>query len=285
MAPGTHDGAGESKPSGSPREDMRRTVTPAKAKAKASSGSRRSSTPEAWYVARTMQALELLAFGPLSAPQLAAALDAHPRTARRLLTRLEHEGYLTRSQDARRLYTPTMRIVALASQVIDHAELPRFAVPYVSRLRALASADAHLVVPSYRSVVCLVHASADGSPAKPGLGELAPAHATAGGKILLGWRDSWRESVLATPLDRLTDRTVTDDTTLRREVAAARERGHATEWDESVVGLRAVAAPVLVDREAVAALAVSGDRLDVESVVPVVVGMASELSGDLADAA
>lgn len=276
-------GAGERQPAGAPSDHMRTSVT--SAKARGSAESRRSPSPEAWYVARTMQALELLAFGPLSAPQLAAALDAHPRTARRLLNRLEHEGYLTRSQDARRLYTPTMRIVALASQVVEHAPLPRFATPYVSRLRALTAADAHLLVPSYRSVVCLVHAAADGSAAKPRLGELVPAHATAGGKILLGWRDAWRESVLAAPLDRLTDGTVTDGSTLRREVAAARERGHAIELDELVPGLRAVAAPVVVDREAVAALAVSGERLDVDSVVPVVVGMASELSEDLADAA
>jgi DNA-binding IclR family transcriptional regulator len=231
-----------------------------------------------------MQALELLAFGPLSAPQLAAALDAHPRTARRLLTRLEHEGYLTRSHDSRRLYTPTMRIVAIASQVVDHAELPRFAVPYVHRLRALLSADAHLVIPSYRSVVCLVHAAGDGSSTTRGLRELVPAHATAGGKVLLGWRDVWRESVLETPLERVTDRTVTDVEALRRELAEARERGHAVESDESAAGARSVAAPVLVDGEAIAAIAASGQRLDIESAVPVVVGMASELSEDLADA-
>ena len=38
--------------------------------------------PEAWPVARTMQALEALAFQPLSAPQVAAAMQIHPRTAR-----------------------------------------------------------------------------------------------------------------------------------------------------------------------------------------------------------
>ncbi len=235
-------------------------------------------------MARTMQALELLAFGPLSAPQLAAALDAHPRTARRLLGRLEQEGYLTRTQDSRRLYAPTMRIVALASQVVDHAELPRFAVPYVSRLRALSAADVHFVVPSYRSVVCLVHASADGAEVAPHLRELSPAHATAAGKVLLGWRDPWRESVLASPLERLTDRTVVDGAAVRAEVSAARERGHATEVSESAVGLSAVAAPVVVGDEAVAALAASGQELDVESVTPLVVGMASELSEDLAAA-
>jgi DNA-binding IclR family transcriptional regulator len=40
---------------------------------------------EAWHVARTMRVLELLAYNPLSAPQLAEALGAHPRTVRRVV--------------------------------------------------------------------------------------------------------------------------------------------------------------------------------------------------------
>jgi hypothetical protein len=40
---------------------------------------------EAWHVARTMRVLELLACNSLSAPQLAEALGAHPRTVRRVV--------------------------------------------------------------------------------------------------------------------------------------------------------------------------------------------------------
>ena len=45
----------------------------------------------AYAAMRTMRALERLAFSPLSAPELALALQIHPRTARRLLQRLELE--------------------------------------------------------------------------------------------------------------------------------------------------------------------------------------------------
>jgi hypothetical protein len=40
------------------------------------------SRPEGLAVKWTMDALELLAFQPLSAPQVAAAMQIHPRTAR-----------------------------------------------------------------------------------------------------------------------------------------------------------------------------------------------------------
>ena len=69
------------------------------------------SRPEALAVKWTMEAIELLAFQPLSAPQIAAAMRIHPRTARRLLNRLREEGYLSRSEDGRRLYSPTLIVL------------------------------------------------------------------------------------------------------------------------------------------------------------------------------
>jgi DNA-binding IclR family transcriptional regulator len=215
--------------------------------------------PEAWYAARAMQALEVLAFQPLSAPQLAAALQVHPRTARRLLNRLRDEGWLTRSEDTRRLYAPTMRIAALAGQVVQRARIAELAVPIVAALHDDTGAVAHLAIPSYRSVLCVVHGNGAG-PAEPGLHELAPAHCTATGKALLGHRDAWRESVLSVPLESRTERTITDAATLLAETGEIRERGFATEDGEHQPGIRGVAAPVFAPSgEAIAALGVSTD--------------------------
>jgi DNA-binding IclR family transcriptional regulator len=238
--------------------------------------------PEAWFVTRTMRALEILAFSPMSAPELAAALQVHPRTARRLLTRLYEEGYLTRSQDSRRRYAPSMRIVALASQVVAHDELLRRAVPHVARLHERTGGTAHLMVPSYRAALCLVHSANGSGPAQPQLRELVPPHSTAAGKALLGHRDRWRKSVLEAPLDAETIRTITDPRTLLAETEAIRERGYATEDGEHVEGVRAVAAPVFADGEAVAALsadAVEGQSL--EDLAEHVTAAAREMNAEL----
>ena len=72
--------------------------------------------PESWFVTRTMRALEVLALEPMSAPRLAETLGVHPRTARRLAVRLLEEGYLKRSDDAKRLYSPSMRLVAVTAK-------------------------------------------------------------------------------------------------------------------------------------------------------------------------
>jgi DNA-binding IclR family transcriptional regulator len=100
---------------------------------------------EPWHVVRTLRALEMLALAPRSVPELAAGLQVHDRTARGILKRLESEGYVTFSGHGRR-YRPTMRIVALAGQVVDRAELAQTAVPYVMALRnELGEGACHLV--------------------------------------------------------------------------------------------------------------------------------------------
>jgi DNA-binding IclR family transcriptional regulator len=217
--------------------------------------------PESLFVARTMQALELLALHPLSAPQVADALSVHPRTARRLLSRLAEDGWLTCSDDTRRVYAPTLRVVALAGHVLDRSELAEASRDVVADLHALTGQPVHLMIPSYRWALCIVHGEGD-DPVRPALREVVPCHATATGKVLLGHRPAWRESVLAAPLPRLTRHTLTDARALRRDTDAALARGYAIEEGEFRAGTRAVAAPVF-DRtgEAVAALgaAVAGD--------------------------
>lgn len=217
------------------------------------------SAPESWYASRTMQAIELLAFQPCTAPQVAAALQVHPRTARRLLNRLVSDGYLTRSEGERRVYAPTMRIVALAGQVVERAELAQVALPVVTRLQEEVGGAAHLVVPSYRSVLCLVHCARGGAAiVRPQLRELVPCHCTAAGKVLLTYRDRWRESVLSVPVERYTERTLVDPAEIRRETIRIRERGYAIEDREYQPDVRAVAAPVFADAgDAVAAIGVS----------------------------
>jgi DNA-binding IclR family transcriptional regulator len=241
---------------------------------------------EAWHVVRTLRALELLAVAPRSAPELAAGLQAHVRTARRILKRLESEGYVYLGDDPRRRYRPTMRIVALAGQVVARAELTQSAVPYVTALRDELGEDCHLCVPSYVSALCLVHASAQrGNSCRPHLRELVPCHCTASGKALLAWRERWRDAVLAQPLDSFTERTLTGPEALRRHLAHTVARGYAIEDREHDPDTRGIAAPVLSNTgEAVAALAVAAPaaRLPAEeyrSVGESVARVASALDG------
>ena len=132
----------------------------------------------------------------------------------------------------------------------------------MAELHAATGAVTHLVIPSYRGVACVVHGdgSCAGRPPRPTLRELLPAHATAAGKVLLAFRQSWRDSVLASPLPRFTEATITSARDLERASAQIRVRGYAIDDGEYRPGTLGVAAPVFVRGQVPAALAIAGPR-------------------------
>jgi DNA-binding IclR family transcriptional regulator len=82
-------------------------------------------------------------FGPLSAPQLAAAMQISDRTARRMLWRLADEEYVTQLDEPRRRYTLTLRLAAVAGHALERSEPARVAVPFVALLHTQTGFAAH----------------------------------------------------------------------------------------------------------------------------------------------
>jgi IclR family acetate operon transcriptional repressor len=214
------------------------------------------SATEAFFASRAMQALEVLAFGPSTATQVANELQVHPRTARRLLNRMVHDGWLIRRDGPRPTYTPTMRIVALAAQLAQRAPLVRHAIALAGDLQLDPGDAVHLAVPSYRSALRLVRATPSGEGI-PAARDLAPANAIAAGKLLLAFREPWQDVVLAAPLTAITERTLTEPAALRSDLLQTRARGFAIEEDEFRLGVRALAVGVRAGDEVVAGLALS----------------------------
>jgi DNA-binding IclR family transcriptional regulator len=239
---------------------------------------------DSFFVVRTMQALEVLAFRPSSAPQVADVLRVDARTARRLLNRLADEGWLVRTEGRVRTYTLSLRVAALAAHFLERAPITRAATTAVRALHERTGGVAHLTVPSYRSVLCLAQ-RADGANARPRFRELIPAHASAGGKVLLAHRVPWRESVLELPLERLTERTIVDPDALRSECEVTLARGFALEDGEYRDGVHGVAVAVPdASGDVLAAVALSGPAdLDVAGKVEAVAEAAAGLSRSLAD--
>jgi DNA-binding IclR family transcriptional regulator len=198
----------------------------------------------AQFAVRTLRAIEVLAFNASTASELAEALLVHPRVARRLLSQLQRDGWLsyTKGPDER-VYAPTLRFVALAAQIRARAPLVTMAEPALQELHAATGHSAALAITGYDATICVVRwVGADAVRAT--VPTVAPAHCTALGKVLLAHRDAWRRSVLGTELQRCTDRTVTDPDALESELRRVLDTGYAVEDGEHVDGLRGVAAPV-----------------------------------------
>ena len=246
------------------------------------------SATDSYYVARTMQTVELLAFDARSATEVADALHVVARTARRLLRRLVDEEYA--SCDDRpaslggRRYTLSLRLLALAGHALARTELPRVAAPFISELHGQTGHTAHLVIPSYDRVLCLAHAD-NGIEALPAVRELAPCHCTAGGKALLAERLRWQRAVLSGTLEAFTAHTETDPEVLHRELSEIAVRGYAIEADEYRTGRHGVAAVVRTETgEAVASIALTAaGALDsttaARHVIRIAAGVSSQLAG------
>jgi DNA-binding IclR family transcriptional regulator len=91
------------------------------------------------------------------------------------------------------------------------------------------------------------------------VGRRSPVHASSSGKVLLAFADErTRKELLSRPLEALTELTVTDAARLREILREVRRRGFARSVGELEDGLVTIAAPVMSDGRAVAAVSCSG---------------------------
>lgn len=238
----------------------------------------RAEPVRAYSVMRAVRALELLAFRPMSAPELAHALQTAERTARRLLQRLELEEHVTMTGGYRRRYHLTLRLAVLGRQAIARTQWLRTAVPFVAALAGRTRATAQLWIPAYTDVACVLEARPGGPLPEPMLGTLVAAQESAPGKVLLAHREPWRESVLRADVgDGVHALTLGDE--LRR----IRAGGRAIKHHQGGPGL-AIAAPVLVGADATAAIGISFSHARVADVVDALAGHVVDIAGALGEA-
>lgn len=115
-----------------------------------------------------------------------------------------------------------------------------------------------------------------------------PLHTTGVGKALLTWeRAAFRERYLEGPLSRPTRYSLAEPGRLRADLERTLRRGYATTKEEMTLGSCSVAAPVLVDGRAVAAVGavVRSVGLDPRRLAPPVVAAARNVAARLVETA
>ena len=199
------------------------------------------SANEAFFASRSMQALEVLAFGPC---------DRDPAGRRSCRSTRARPGGCSTAWSPTAGWSAARARGRRTRRRCGSSPSPRSwrtghhssSTPTeVARdLHDRTGNPVHLAIPSYRSALRLIRANGRDD----GVRDLAPAHAIAAGKLLLAFREPWREVVLASPLASVTDRTLVDAGVLRAELEASRDRGYAVEDEEFRSGGRALAVPV-----------------------------------------
>ncbi|GAB3467537.1 IclR family transcriptional regulator [Actinophytocola sediminis] len=218
----------------------------------------------------------LTAFRPddveLTLAELVRRTGLAKSTALRLLTELTEWELVERTPGGLRL---GMRLFELGSLVPRQRGLRELAAPFLADLFEATHETVHLAIVDGSEVVYVQKLDSRSGPKVPSrVGGRLPAHCTGVGKALLAFSPQETvDAVLADGLRRRAPRTVVAPGLLRQELAEIRQRGVATEHEESTVGITCVAAPVLgADGTAVAAVSITGwvNRLETARYAPAV---------------
>lgn len=192
----------------------------------------------------------------LTLTQLARRADLPLATVHRLAGELVAWGALER--DDRGRYGVGFRVWETGVLAIVHTRLREAALPWLLRLHAETQETIQLAALDGFDAIYVEKLTA--SPVVPTasrIGARMPLHATGVGKALLASQGpAFVDALLQQPLRRHTADTITGRTALRRELAAIRQQGFATSWQEFRVGSCSVAAVVPADNEAQPAAAV-----------------------------
>lgn len=181
-------------------------------------------------------------------------------TTHRLLASLARDGFVEADEESRR-YRLGLRVYQLGARVSSAHGFGGVALPVLEKLSEITTEASLLSVRDGQHQLYVHHVEAHhqiGVKGEPG--RLGPLHCTGIGKALVAFADPrTREELVATlPLDRYTDRTITDRERFAAEIARVRSKGFAIADQEHEEGIRAISVPVIgADGHAIAAVAIA----------------------------
>jgi IclR family transcriptional regulator, KDG regulon repressor len=197
---------------------------------------------------RGLQALDLVARKELRPTELAAVLGVSRPTALRLLQTLVSRGYVLQDPQTKAFQANPAKIFALADAVRSSSTWLSQAEELISELVRLTGETANLAVLEGTEVVYVVAAqSRELLSVRQLLGTRRPVHCSAIGKAILAYMDQdQRAALLARAgLPRFTVHTITSLAELENQLEAIRRQGWALDNEETMEGVRCLAAPVL----------------------------------------
>lgn len=210
---------------------------------------RRSPREDGEYVTSLARGLSVLRAFSAEQPEMtlsevAARADLTAAAARRCLNTLEHLGYVAR-RDRRFLLRP--EVLLFASAYTDSMHLEEAVRPFLQEIRDVTGDSSSLAVLADHDILYLVHVSTNRMVRlAAGAGTRFPAYPTSLGRVLLAHlpEEALARYFETAVLKRLTERTVTSVSALRKLLREVRRAGYASIEDELDYGIVSIAVPV-----------------------------------------
>lgn len=199
-------------------------------------------------VDRAMSLLELLAVSRngLTLSELSRKLDIPKSTAHYLIYTLSTRGYIQRTTNGR--HQLGLRLTGIVSQSKAEIDLSTIAGPYLREIAAKVRLTTTAAILKGAEAVIIARANAfQDIGGGAWVGRHLDLHCTAQGKALLSnHQDEELHRIFSRrELAQYTCKTIVSLEALKNQLAETRTRGYATNDEEQVHGVRAVAAPIL----------------------------------------
>ena len=223
---------------------------------------RKSTVAGVGVLKKALRILELVqASGSgLGVNEIGQKINISRSTAYRVLSHLEREGYVARTD--RGVYRIGAKLIRLASQAHSQSALQQVAWPLLQKLSQATGETVNLAVLDGDQVLYIeVIESAHDFRLVSKIGMRRPIYSTALGKALAAFlRPRECENLIGLMSFRpLTPQAITSRTELEREFEKVRCQGYALDNEETVVGARCVGAPILDSRgEPLASVSIAG---------------------------
>lgn len=191
--------------------------------------------------------------------ELARGLDLSKGAVHKHVHTLTELGYLVREENG---YYLSIRFLGLGVRARDRLPLDTARKVVEDLAETTGHTTSFVLHENHQGVYVFRVTPPDAESGFIVEGDVAPLHATAGGKAILAlFSTEQRAEIIDTVgLSRYTDKTITDPQELKHELRSIRDQRVAFDREELETGLQCVAAPVVAESQTpVAAVSVSGD--------------------------
>lgn len=216
---------------------------------------------------------------------IAEAVNLHKATTHRILTTLLKYGFIERTSSGSS-YKLGVQLLDLGSRVNRRMNVRREALPFITRLASEIDEAIDLSVFDQNQILCVeMIQSSHALTVAASVGKRLPAHCTAGGKLFLAHFSKEKlDQYFLEPLVGLTQFSITDLPTLKKDFEKIRKNGYAVDEQELELGVRAVAAPIYdANSQMVASVSVPSpiSRINekrIKEIVPILLKTTLEIS-------
>jgi DNA-binding IclR family transcriptional regulator len=211
-------------------------------------------------IERAFAVLGALTDGPIGVTEVADRVALPKSTAARMLVSLAREGAVEQIPGETR-YRLGPRIESLATGLVTTRSVVAIARPHLAELAAAIGEAAGLSIPERDAMHYVEQVDSDHPVGvRDWTGARIPMHAVSSGLAVLAlWPRARSDAYLSAPLERFTDRTMTDPAELRTRLQRIQIEGRAWTNGEYAEGIASVAAAIAdADGEVVAAVHVHG---------------------------